>query len=51
MDGSGYVVLAHDADGPAALVALEATRIRASELKPHVEPNARRPSRSSLQHH
>jgi len=50
MDGSGYVVLAHDADGPAALAALEATRIRACELKPHVDANARRPSRSPLHH-
>lgn len=48
MDGSGYVVLAHDADGPAALAALRGARIRASELKPQMDPNARKPSRVLL---
>jgi len=45
MDGSGYVVLAHDADGPAALAALEGARIRASELKPRIDLEARKPGR------
>ncbi|HXZ87919.1 MAG TPA: hypothetical protein VEF07_05075 [Candidatus Binataceae bacterium] len=50
MDGSGYVVLAHDADGTAALAALKGAGVRASELKPHVDPNARRPSGPLLHH-
>ncbi len=48
MDGSGYVVLAHDADGPAALVALQGARIRASELKPQIDRNVRKPGRVLL---
>lgn len=50
MDGSGYVVLAHDADGPAALAVLEGAGIRASQLKPHMDPNSSKPNRSSLHH-
>jgi hypothetical protein len=42
LDGSGYVVLACEADGPAALVALVQAGIKASELKPRTELEARK---------
>jgi hypothetical protein len=45
MDGSGYVVLAHDADGTAALAALAGARIRATELKPRMDLEAPKPGR------
>jgi len=37
-DGSGYIVLAREADGRAALSALDNARIGASELKPRIDP-------------
>jgi hypothetical protein len=43
MDGSGYVVLASDTDGPSALALLAISGIRAAELKPRLPPEARKP--------
>jgi hypothetical protein len=42
-DGSGYVVLARETDGPAALALLDMAGIAASELKPRTDPE---PSKS-----
>ena len=37
LDGSYYVVLAHETDGPATLLALDKVGITASELKPRTK--------------
>jgi hypothetical protein len=47
IDGSGYVVLAHDADLPDALAALDKAGIAAWELKPRTVPEAQ-PSSSVM---
>jgi len=48
MDGTPFIVLARDSDGPAALEALEQLGIRALELKPLSDPDGRKPSRSVM---
>lgn len=42
-DGSGFVVLAREADGPAALAALEGAGIGSSELKPRTRVETSKP--------
>lgn len=49
-DGSGYVVLAREADGPCALSALDKAGIGASELKPRIDLKTRSFS-GPLRHH
>ena len=48
IDGSGYVVLANDADGPSAFAALDKAGIEASELKPRTKPETCKSSGSLL---
>ena len=48
MDGTGFIVLARDSDGPASLEVLEKAGIRALELKPLSDPDGRRLSRSVM---
>ena len=43
MDGSGYIVLAHEEDGPGALAVLATSGIGAVELKPRIAGETRKP--------
>ena len=43
MDGSGYIVLAHEEDGPAAFGLLATCGIGAVELKPRIGAEAHKP--------
>lgn len=50
MDGSGYIVLAREADGSSALAALEGAGVRALELRPRTEPETRKPGGYVMRH-
>jgi hypothetical protein len=45
-DGSGYVVLAREMDGPAALAVLEGGGVRALVLKPRIDSAIAKPNRA-----